>query len=167
MLEELHLVTDEFSEQMETKLMRAVLAKHQSKLEGVFGVYGAADVSLAARAASATMNIKEMGALCEEAGMYDTSFGIRELVAAFVKVNIDDELYEQSEEGNTSSELVYDEFEEVVARIFYTKVWLRTPAAERPDLLETGFDAWLADEFVPRALDAVKRRKKGQAAKKM
>ena len=75
--------------------------------------------------------------------------------------------YEQSEEGNTSSELVYDEFEEVVARIFYTKVWLRTPAAERPDLLETGFDAWLADEFVPRALDAVKRRKKGQAAKKM
>ena len=166
-LEELHLVTDEFSEQMETKLMRAVLAKHQPKLEGVFGVYGAADVSLAARAASATMNIKEMGALCEEAGMYDTSFGIRELVAAFVKVNIDDELYEQSEEGNTSSELVYDEFEEVVARIFYTKVWLRTPAAERPDLLETGFDAWLADEFVPRALDAVKRRKKGQAAKKM
>ena len=54
-----------------------------------------------------------------------------------------------------------------VARIFYTKVWLRTPAAERPELLETGFDAWLADEFVPRALDAVKRRKKGQAAKKM
>ena len=38
---------------------------------------------------------------------------------------------------------------------------------ERPELLETGFDAWLADEFVPRALDAVKRRKKGQAAKKM
>ena len=144
-----------------------MLAKHQPKLEGVFGVYGAADVSLAARAASATMNIKEMGALCEEAGMYDTSFGIRELVAAFVKVNIDDELYEQSEEGNTSSELVYDEFEEVVARIYYTKVWLRTPAAERPELLETGFDAWLADEFVPRALDAVKRRKKGQAAKKM
>ena len=31
------------------------------------------------------MNIKEMGALCEEAGMYDTSFGIRDLVAAFVK----------------------------------------------------------------------------------
>ena len=32
---------------------------------------------------------------------YDSKFGIRELVAAFVKVNIEDELYEQEDKNNT------------------------------------------------------------------
>ena len=35
----------------------------------------------------------------------------------FVQVNLDDELYEQSDSDNDASELVYDEFEECVVRL--------------------------------------------------
>ena len=43
---------------------------------------------------------------------------IRELVAAFVKVNIDDDLYVQAEDEKkaNSSALDFDEFEEALAR---------------------------------------------------
>ena len=34
-----------------------------------------------------------------------------EMLAAFVKVNIDDDLFEQEDAGNTSSQLVFDEFQ--------------------------------------------------------
>ena len=77
------------------------------------------------------MNIKEMGELCEEAALLDAKFGARELIAAWVRVNIDDELYEQDEEGNTASELVYDEFSELVARIYYGREWQRLTIVER------------------------------------
>ena len=113
------------------------------------------------------MNLKEMFELCTDIDVFVSgSFGPREMIAAFVRVNIDDELYEQvarapqalhecpccrawpvnavhlrlgsdaslsrgrcrmscpqEEAENTSSELVYDEFVEMVGRIFLGREW--------------------------------------------
>ena len=111
------------------------------------------------------MNIKETGELCEDAGFYDALFGQRDLVAAFVKVNIDDELYEQDDEDNTATELVFDEFQEIVARMFNEREWSRPErplpeGRERAETLELGFDEWLETYFVPKGLAAIKQRKK-------
>ena len=42
-----------------------------------------------------------------------------------MKVNIEDDLYVQDDAHDSSSELVFDEFEEVVARIFSIAVWAK------------------------------------------
>ena len=74
----------------------------------------------------------------------------------------------QEDADNTASELVYDEFEEVVARMYNIREFARRPAQEREveGALETGFDAWLESYFLPMALKAIaarKRAKKGSS----
>ena len=56
---------------------------------------------------------------------------VRDMLCAFVKVNIDDDLYYQEDADNTPSELVFDEFEEFVARLFLSAVWQRTKHQEQ------------------------------------
>ena len=98
-------------------------------------------MSKKARMAAETMNVTECHELCEAAGLYTSDekneFTIRENLVAFVKVNLDDDLYYQQEEGNTASELVYEEFEEWLVRIFAASVWeaLVESGARRPSLL--------------------------------
>ena len=102
---------------------------------------GTALLSKKARMAAETMNVTECHELCEAAGLYTSDekneFTIRENLVAFVKVNLDDDLYYQQEEGNTASELVYEEFEEWLVRIFAASVWeaLVESGARRPSLL--------------------------------
>merc|ERR1719263_1442598 len=67
--------------------------------------------------------------MAAELQLLDGQFGVRELVACFVRVNIDDELCEHGEPGNTPSELVYDEWCELVARVFEARAG--RPRAER------------------------------------
>eukprot|EP00966_Prymnesium_polylepis_P053999 1248173-Prymnesium_polylepis.1 len=47
-----------------------------------------------ARGALDSLNVKEMAMLCEDLCLFDSKYGAREMLAAFVRVNIDDELYE-------------------------------------------------------------------------
>ena len=162
---ELQLVRDDFSDQIGSAVFKSVLRKHEEKMSVIFNYYAGADVSLAAQTAGNTMNIKETGEMCEDAGFFDDVFGVRNLVAAFVKVNIDDELYVQEDEDNTASELVFDEFQEIVARMFNEREWSRPErplpeGRERAETLELGFDQWLETYFVPRGLAAINQRKK-------
>lgn len=60
---------------------------------------------------------------------------------------------------------MYDEFYEVVARMYNGREWLRQPKAVRnaddaPIAFAKGFDAWLAEFLVPPLLAAIKARKK-------
>ena len=62
------------------------------------------------------------------------------------QVNIDDDLFEQDEAENTSSELVFDEFEEVVARIFNVAVFLpMKQTGQTANLLDQDGDGDLDD----------------------
>ena len=142
-----------------------MLRKHEEKLSLIFNHYAGADASLAAQAASTTMNMRETGEMCEDAGFFDEVFGVRNLVAAFVKVNIDDELYVQEDADDTASELVFDEFEEIVARMFNEREWSHPErplpeGRERAETIERGFDEWLETYFAPKSLAAIRMRKK-------
>ena len=167
-------VHDAFSQLMQRQPLLAVYARRKDECEKIFAFYAAADKSLENVKQSSTMNIREMSELCDDAKLYDNKFGVRQLVDAFVRVNIEDDVYVQANKANTSTELVFDEFFEVLARMFHTRdsAGRRDRTAKR--LLETGgddaglelargFDAWLETSFLPAATLAVKtRRKAGQ-----
>jgi len=165
--EELQLLSDAFSEVMESKLMQAVLRKHSDGLQSVFGFYAAEDQGVEALTAQDTMNVSELSELCEDAGLIDNQFGVREMIAIFVKVNIEDELYEvdeddeDAEHDGDSSELCFAEFEELIARIFNAREWVHVPESARQTNIENAFDGWLGSVFLPQAKAAIKRRKKG------
>ena len=128
-LRELELVNDPFSRlHMASHLLQAVLTKHSHPLRRIFNAYSAADQqsSVAARRALTTMNVRELHSLCDDVELYDAGFTVRDVLVAFVRVNIDDDLYYQASADDSSSELVFDEFEEVVARLFHAAVWRQT-----------------------------------------
>lgn len=113
------------------------------------------------------MSIDEFTFLCEDMKMFDKAYGVRDMLTAFIKVNIDDELYEQPEEENTPTELVYDEFAEMIARLFHEREWLPRTQKQRLSSLAMAFGNWLEADFVPRALEAVQRHKATGAKQKM
>jgi len=169
---ELQLEHDPFSVVMGGRLMKVVLHKHEARLRKVFAFFAALDVSLAGLSGKAqnTMNIKETADLFEALELFDTRYGVREMIAAFVRVNIDDELYEQEEAGNVASELVFDEFCEVIARLFWRREWERREGrpsgADQFDGVEVAFHRWLVDDFLPRAAANIAARKKAPSRRK-
>lgn len=95
----------------------------------------------------------------------------------FVQVNLDDELYEQSDSDNDASELVYDEFAECVVRLADAIHGAGTKNAnkEQPPVVkgklvgDEAKEAWYAslanmvgwfiqEELIPRALKKGKYR---------
>jgi len=167
----LKLLQDDFSDQMRSKLMRHVLGKHREELHTIFKLYAQLDRSEEAggKKQLQTMNIRELGELCADADLYDVGagahFGVRELITAFVKVNIDDEIYYQNDMNNSSAELVFDEFEEVVGRIFHGKEWSLIPEEEklamekdREGALERTFHEWLEFTFVPTVMECARTK---------
>ena len=108
---ELDLISDAFSKVMDGRKMKATLHKHRQPLHDIFEFYATLDAL--ERATLTTVNIREIGQLCDDAEIFDQHFAARDLVSAFVKVNIDDELWYQEEKENTPTQLVFDEFCEV------------------------------------------------------
>lgn len=157
-LREMQLIEDDFSPHMRTRAMGAVLERHRADLERVFFAYAAADQqsSAAAKRALTTMNVLECNELCEDIGIFDETFITRDLLSAFVMVNIDDDLYYQEQAENTSSELVFDEFEEFVARIFNKAVWSKAEGKEvivTANLLDQDGDGDLDEDDVDDLFD--------------
>ena len=117
--EELDLLHDAFSRMMLLQPMIACFERKKAEVEKVFKYYAAADQSLEGKRALATMNIGELAQLFDDAKLFDAKFGVRDIVNCFVRVNIEDDVYVQSEKSNTSTELVLDEFFEVLARCYH------------------------------------------------
>ena len=99
--------------------MIACFERKKAEVEKVFKYYASADQSLEGKRALATMNIGELAQLFDDAKLFDAKFGVRDIVNCFVRVNIEDDVYVQSEKSNTSTELVLDEFFEVLARCYH------------------------------------------------
>jgi len=165
--DDLQLETDALSEVMAGKRMAAVLRRHQKELERIYTFYAAGDQSLAARGALDSLNVKEMAMLCEDLCLFDSKYGAREMLAAFVRVNIDDELYEAEEEGEEGdgdeSELSYSEWTEMLVRIFNGREWAHLPKEERGSGdFEMAFSGWIDNCFVPTAHVAIKQKKRSK-----
>ena len=95
-----------------------VMQKHEKGLVRIFNKWCAADATAFTAAEASTMNLPEwmmfLGA-CNLVGPGGISSRIAR--SMFVQVNLDDELYEQSDSDNDASELVFDEFSECVVRL--------------------------------------------------
>ena len=144
-LNELRLIEDEFDKRIRTRAMGSVLDKHNSALKQVFTAYAQSDKESSKEALKAldTMNVLECNELCDDIGIFDKSFTVRELLCAFVKVNLDDDLYKKEESGQAanSSELDFDEFEEWLARVFHVAIWGRSQqVAQTASLLDQDGD---------------------------
>ena len=179
--DELELLHDAFSKLMQLQPYTGVYNRRRALVEPVFRYYAGVDITLGNEKKLATMNVRELSELCDDAHLFDGKFGVREMVMAFVRVNIEDDIYIQADKQNTSTELVLDEFFEVLARMHYAREGLlcagggdgdqdrkHSPLGRRARyILETdeglmlarSFDAWLAESFVPAAMDAIKQRK--------
>ena len=110
---DLDLAQDAFKSVYGGRLMRVVRRKHHERLRAVFRFFSSLEKSVGKASTgheATTMDIGEASELCEELALIDEHFGVREFVACFVRVNIDDEIFEFGEAGNTPSELVFDEF---------------------------------------------------------
>ena len=95
------------------------------------------------------MNVLECFQMFDDAGVLDKAFGVRELLASFVRVNIEDDLYYQDDASDTASELVFEEFEEMVARVFFEAVWSRLQqASSTADLLDQDGDGDMDDDDI-------------------
>jgi hypothetical protein len=79
----------------------------------------------------------------------------------------EDDVYVQSDKTNTSTELVYDEFVEAVARMYHTRYAKMFPKSSIKKMLDGDdgldlafrFDAWLSEVFLPAAFAAIKAKK--------
>lgn len=147
---ELQLMNDAFCERYRSRTLQAALVKHTEQLRQIFDAYSKADAgTAAARRTLSTMNVIECHQMFDDAGVFDKAFDVRELLAAFVRVNIEDDLYYQEDSDDTSSELVFDEFEEMVARVFFEAVWVRLmTGSSTADLLDQDGDGDLDDDDV-------------------
>ena len=168
--DELQLVKDDFNSTMKTRHMGSVLDKNASGLQEVFVAYAAADAvgdgtaagRQAAKAALETMNVRELAEMCEDIQIFDQAFTTMKLLAIFCKVNIDDDLFEQEDEANSSSELVFDEFEEVVARIFNMAIFQpMMEAGDTAKLLDQDGDGDLDDDDIDDLYDECDEDKSG------
>ena len=92
--DELQLVTDGFSLMMKSRMLGAVLDRHQPWLAAVFREYAASDTTgdgssagyAAAKATLSTINMRECHAMAEDTKLFDASFTPMALIAIFVKV---------------------------------------------------------------------------------
>tara|TARA_B100000795_G_scaffold264315_1_gene244673 strand:- start:606 stop:1127 length:522 start_codon:yes stop_codon:yes gene_type:complete len=158
----LRLLDDDISAMMRSRVMGGALDLHGEALQQVFGYFSGVDAtSKTAKMAAGMMNVMECHELCEATGLYTSDekneFTIRENLVAFVKVNLDDDLYYQEEEGNTASELVFEEFEEWLARIFSASVWSAVSESgalqQASSLLDQDGDGDLDDDDIDELFD--------------
>lgn len=163
--DELDLLHDWMSKLMALQPFVAVYRKRRSELEKVFRHYAAADQAHYKQLG--TINLQELTQFAEDCKLFDTKFGLRDLVSAFVRVNIEDDIYVQEDKSNTSSELVYDEFFEALARMFHFREGgERKKKAKRHFEEDEGcglarrFDVWLQESVLPPAFEAIRNRKK-------
>ena len=160
---------DDIDDHMESDEMAAVLETHSAPLRQIFVHYAAADKESFDGAEQDTINMVEWQQLMRECGLFDGVSTVRTATAAFVKVNMADDLYDDDdgEEGDSAEELVYDEFVECVARVAAererTKKKLHTN--EQAVLFAEMVEGFIRDELVPMFLTRVKGKSKG--AKKL
>lgn len=109
-------VDDSFATRLEEPEPAMVLQEYRPKVQKIFSKFSASDTTVGSTDASGTMNMTEWLNLCERCGLITPSFTVREARQMFVQVNLDDELYLQEDSENNADELVFDEFEECLAR---------------------------------------------------
>lgn len=156
---------DDIDDRMESDAMTVVLETHAVPLTQIFVHYAAADKDSFDGAEQDTINMVEWQQLMRECGLFDGISTVRTATAAFVKVNMDDDLYDDDdgEEGESAEELVYDEFVECVARVAAEreKTQKKLHENEQDDgLFAEMVNSFIRDELVVMFMTRVKGKSK-------
>ena len=141
-------------------MRQAVLRKFEPQMRAIYECYAGVDTAVGAIDKMSTMNIKEMNELVSDCGFYESGgYSAKDMITAFVRVNIDDELYVQEDQNNTPTELVFDEFTEMIARLWNGLVWsgLRFIQQQQSDAA-LALQNWFVDVFLKKAMECVNKR---------
>ena len=114
--------------------------------QATYALYARVD-KLIAHGKPSTMSLDEYLALVKETQLIDTQFSMRTAVEAFVLVNMEDELFINADEADLHTELVYDEFLELIVRIAREKL---QPLDALTVPFASALDGWLTHHFMPR-----------------
>jgi hypothetical protein len=167
-------IEDDLSFAVDSDPIKAVMDQKEKALQRLFDKWCAADATAFTAAENSTMNLEEWMMFLNTCKLLGPD-GVTTRVARamFVQVNLDDELFEQSDSDNDASELVYDEFAECVVRLadaIHGDGAGRASKVEKGDITtDEGKEAWYAslaemldwfveEELIPRALKKGKYR---------
>lgn len=89
--------------------------------------------------------------------LIDKAYSIREMVSNFVQVNIDNELFEPEDDNDCSTELTFDEFFEMLARMYAAREWNWRSCFAR------GFDQWVETVLAPKARRIIAAQQKAKS----
>lgn len=109
----------------------AIWWPHSSRRTGLFKLRVTANCSGTFGPPSA---LEPRGPGCRHHGGNGSGAFPRPIPVSNLQVNIDDELYVQEDEDNTATELVFDEFEEIVGRMFHLREWMQARQVAPPSL---------------------------------
>ena len=169
---------DGLSSLIKSRGVRAALVNHREGLLEAFETYCAVDKTAEGMADGGlkSMNLSELFTMLREAHVIDEACTTREVTMMFVMVNMDDETYIQNAthvgraahgsaaagsptkrrvaRTDTSAELDFDEFLEIMVRICNEKL-----PKPRDGPFEQSLNRWLGATLVPALLAASKARK--------
>ena len=167
-------IEDDLSFAVDSEPVRELMSQMDKPLQRLFDKWCAADATAFTAAENSTMNLEEWMMFLNACKLVGPG-GVTTRIARgmFVQVNLDDELYEQSDSDNDASELVYDEFAECVIRLadaIHGSGAGKASKVEKGDIsTDEGKEAWYAslaemlgwfieEELIPRALKKGKYR---------
>ena len=152
-------IDDPMGEQLQRRRVRAILDHHDRDLRSIFRSYAAADMDIDAQDAMDSVNLAELMYMCKEGRLLDAALTVSKVAAIFSQVNA----AEEDEGGDDDeSELVYDEWVQVIARICDAKI----PEDKRGgECFEYTLQSWMQLVFVPCFKQLLKDKAKGNAAK--
>jgi tetratricopeptide (TPR) repeat protein len=143
---------DEMSEVLQSRGVRAVLAKHQPALQEQYELWAQLERGVG-ESSSSDMSLNELLLALKEAKVLDEACTAREVTSFFVRVNADDEIY-LGGKADGASTLDFGEFCEIIARICDEKM----PRATANTPFETTLDTWLGLFLLPALRNAGRAR---------
>ena len=136
--------------------VQAVLEHYDDDLRQIFASYAAADMDVDARAARDSVNLAELMFMVHEGRLIDAHLSVSEVSQIFSTVNAASE----EEEGgdDDESELVYDEWVQVIARCCDARI---PEEARGGEPFEYTLQSWLQLVFVPTYKRLLKEKARG------
>ena len=151
---------DPMAHVLDVRRVRAIIQYYNPSLSQIFRAYAAADKSIEAQTAQSSINLAELMFMCKEGRMIDSTLSGSRVSQIFYLVNMQSEQDAAAGLGgdDDESELTYDEFVQVIARICDAKI----PEASRGgEPFEYTLQAWLQLYFIPTYKPILKAKARG------
>lgn len=155
---------DPMEKELSSKRVQAVTSHYSDQLLEIFNTFAAADMSLSAQAALATMSFGELCFMAKAGQLIDGYLTVAKITEIFAQVNA--QAADEGEKDDDADELDFREFKNCLCRCANAKI----PAELRgdpPEPFEYTWQAFLQILFIPKMRKVIKDMKKGLIKKTM